>query len=603
MVKGCNSDFAPNMQRRNGSALGAKNRRGRLIALALTITFGFSIVVCRLFSLQIAHFQKWQDWALKQHFSELKIASERGPIIDRNGKTLATSVPSGSIYVRPGQVKDRKAVVAGLTSVLEIEKDLVEKKLDSRSPFVWVTRQIPRMKAEEVVSLDLKGVGYVVEARRFYPYNSAASRLIGRVGIDGNGLSGLELKYEKELHRDQAKATITRDALGKMIVVADSKEEEFETPRGHALQLTLDAPLQTIVEEELEAGRKNANSKSAMAVLVNADSGEILALGQAPGLNLNSDAIQSRAQLNNLIAETVYEPGSILKPIVAAAALEAGVVTPETLIDCEKGAYRVGKHSIEDVHPSETIPFYDVVVRSSNIGMSKVGFLLGRERIYESLKKFGFGSFSGLSLPGESGGILRKVSNWREIDVATHSFGQGVAVTALQVVRAVSAIVNEGKLPTLHLNYGQGEHTSKQIISTETANTVKQMMVSVVEDEHGTGKKAAIPGVIVGGKTGTAQKAREDGPGYAAGKYISSYVGFVDGRSIGVKERLVLIVSIDEPDTTSIYGGVLAAPVFKRIMERSFRLLAKREYLSEPIQRRHKQVEDLLFTRIGYRQG
>ena len=263
-----------------------------------------------------------------------------------------------------------------------------------------------------------------------------------------------------------------------------------------------------------------------------------------------------------------------------AAAMDAGVVTPSELINCENGRFKYSTHTVKDVHPSGTVSFYDVVVRSSNIGMTKVGLRLGPDRLYQYLKRFGFGSDSKLGLAGESAGILRNVSGWAKIDVATHSFGQGVAVTPLQIVRATAALANGGVLPTLSVVMNeQGVAPGHRVVSEKAAIAARDMMYGVVEDEHGTGSNAKIEGLRVGGKTGTAQKASPKGRGYMAGSYVASFVGFAEGTPLGVPRNITTMVIIDEPKAKSIYGGTLAAPVFKKVMERSFKFMATKSQL------------------------
>jgi cell division protein FtsI (penicillin-binding protein 3) len=557
---------------------------GRPLRLRLIGMFALGwviLLVGRMYSLQVSDFETWQDWAIKQHVSEVEIAAERGPVLDRNGKLMSVSVPTESVYVRPKQVRDKDGAARALASLLEMSTRGVREKLASEQPFVWIKRQVPRFQVEKIPSLGIQGVGTVIESRRFYPYNQAASALIGKVGIDGKGLSGIESLYEKRLHEDHVKSTGVRDAFGKVIQISQVGEESaFEIPKGEALRLSIDADLQLIMDEELELGRKEANAKQAMAVMIDSESGEIVALSQSPSYNFNNPAADSKNALRNLLVEAVFEPGSVMKPIVAAAAIDAGVVSPSELVNCENGRYRYSTHTIKDVHPSGVIPFYDVVVRSSNIGMTKVGLRLGQERLYSYLRKFGFGTNTNLGLAGESAGILRDVKGWAKIDVATHSFGQGVAVTPLQVVRAVAAIANGGALPTLSVLAGDGEALDRtRVVSQKAAYAAREMMYGVVEDEHGTGGKAKIEGLRVGGKTGTAQKASPKGRGYVAGSYVASFVGFVDGSPLGVERNLTAMVIMDEPRAKSIYGGTLAAPVFKNIMERSFKFMATRRQL------------------------
>ncbi|NMC61940.1 MAG: penicillin-binding protein 2 [SAR324 cluster bacterium] len=554
----------------------------------------------RLFCLQVVNFEQWQEWALKQHFAKVEVASERGPIYDRNAKLLAVSVPAGSIYIRPRQIKDKAEAIKKLSELLGVKPSIVAEKFDNKSPFVWIKRQVPRSLARKVEDWKLPGVGYILEAKRYYPFNQAASSLIGKVGVDGIGLSGVEALYEKKLHEDHLQTRVVRDALGKTLQFASGEKESFELPRGEPLRLTIDADLQQIVDEELERGRQASNAKAAYAVMIDSDTGEILAMSQAPALNLNSASTGTAKELTNKVVETVFEPGSIFKPIVAASAIELGLARPSDMIDCERGKFRFGKHIIKDVHGQGLLSLRDVVVRSSNIGMTKIGVRMGSERLYKSIKLFGFGEPSNLGLPGESRGIFRSDKVLAPVDVATHAFGQGIAVTPLQLVRAIAAIGNGGKLPKLRLLQSDEPFQSKRLISEETASMVRDMMFGVVEDAHGTGKQAAIKGVRVGGKTGTAQKARAGGRGYAPGSYVASFVGFVDATPIGIKQNISLIVSIDEPKTKVIYGGTLAAPVFREIMLKSLKLLATRYELRPP-----EIVEDALpkknFTTVSYR--
>jgi cell division protein FtsI (penicillin-binding protein 3) len=276
-------------------------------------------------------------------------------------------------------------------------------------------------------------------------------------------------------------------------------------------------------------------------------------------------------------------------------------VSPGEIIDCESGRYPVGRHTIKDVHPYSLLTFRDVIIRSSNIGMTKIGMRLGKERLYSYLREFGFGQPSNLGLPGETSGIFRGVDSWATVDIATHSFGQGIAVTPLQMARAYAALVNGGSLPVLHV-IDNGELPKRQVISTANAAKVRDMLVGVVEDEHGTGKNAAIKGVQIGGKTGTAQKARANGRGYQAGAYVASFIGFANSADLDLQEPLVLMVMIDEPRTNSIYGGTLAAPVFRKIMQRSLEHLMASKELNPAIRPpRPLQARNRGYTEVTYK--
>ena len=577
--------FPLNFSRTSGtespSVLPPRSRRIRTAALGIVAITWVTAIGARLYYLQIADHSRWQSWAMKQHVADVELASERGPILDRSGKLMAVSVPAGSVYIRPKQIKDREATALQLAAVLEMDKRDILKKMDEKSPFVWIRRQLPRAIADKVAHLKLSGVNYVLEAKRFYPFSQAASTLIGKAGVDGTGLSGIEKIYEKELHEQNKKQRVVRDAYGNPIHLTAFGADDAELPKGASLKLTLDTDIQQIVDEEVELGEANAHAKSVSAVMIDPESGEILAMSQSGSPNFNLAGTGSKEETKNALVEAVFEPGSIFKPLVAAAAVEEGLFKETDIINCENGKYPFMKHVIKDVHPSGAIPFFDVVVRSSNIGMTKIGIRLGKERLYDWIRRFGFGYNTKLGLPGETAGILRHVNSWSGVDVATHSFGQGVAVTPLQIVRAVAAVANGGKLPTLKLLADQQTPEPLRIISEKTAGIVQEMMYGVVEDEHGTGGKAEIEGLRVGGKTGTAQKARADGKGYAAGSYVASFVGFADMAGLGVKKKLVLLVTVDEARTTSIYGGTLAAPVFKRVIQRTAHMMVTRASLGQ----------------------
>lgn len=560
-------------------------RQSRMAILASFALLWSALVIWRLYDLQIVGNANWKRSATKQHSTKIQLTAERGKIFDRNGKVLAISVPAGSVYVRPGilrkldpdptaNAQKKQAYSEELAKILQMDAKLILEKMNQNKPFVWIKRQIPRVQAQLIDDLAAPGVGYFVEARRYYPYREAGSVLIGKVGIDGKGLSGIESRFDKVLGGAGHEAEMGRDALGNAIV--DEKfDEEFELPQGNALTLTLDAELQSILDEELEKGQGLTHAQHILAAMINADTGEILAMNQTPMINFNTDSLSGDA-LHNRVVETVFEPGSVMKPLVVGAALELGVLKPNEVIDCEGGKYKFGRHIINDVHPKGLLSVKDVVVQSSNIGMTKIALRMGSEKMYGSLRAFGFGEKIPLGLQGETSGILRPVNTWAKIDVATHSFGQGVAVTTLQLVRAVAAIVNGGYLPTLSVMKSDTANKRTRILSEKNAALVADMMVGVVEDEHGTGQKAAITGAKIGGKTGTAQRARDDGRGYSPGSYIASFIGFGDASAIGIKDKLVLGVVVDRPKADTIYGGTLAAPIFKRIMQRSMHLLETR---------------------------
>jgi len=580
------SDFA-----RRGEIVGTdqslKKTRHRRLSLLIFLAVAWSgLIVYRLSFLQISNPSKWQGAATKQHFKPFTVSEPRAPIVDREGRLLSVSVSAGSIFFRPKGVSqdDYPRIAQSIGKVTSLREDDLIAKMKADKPFIWLARQIPRPQADAVKKLALPGVDSMMESRRYYPFGDAASSLIGKVGIDGAGLSGLEKVYDLILKGDEANSNFARDGIGNIIEATPAVNvDRLDEREPGSLELTIDAYLQQIVDEELEAGRLSASATRAMAVLVDSETGDILSMGQAPNVDNNKTGTSADA-LKNIIAETVYEPGSTIKPMIAAAGLDAGVVGRNELIDCEKGHFFFGKHHINDVHPVGIATLRDIIVQSSNIGIAKVGIKLGADDLYSYISKFGFGQNTGLGLPGETKGILRDVRGWAKVDIATHSFGQGFAVTPLQMVRAMSALANGGILPDLRVvRVEEDDIVGTRVISSDIARIVKDYLYAVVEDRRGTGKNAIIPGLRVGGKTGTAQKAKKDGRGYDEGKYVASFVGFVDGKAAGVDKLLSLIVIIDEPNTDTIYGGTLAAPVFQKIMTRAIKYLGMSEELRRGI--------------------
>ena len=567
------------IKRQQQRCLSERARMQRLVSiLGIAMAWAF-VLIGRLYFLQSVDANSFRSMAENQHLEEIKVSGERGVIMDRHGNPLAMSIPAASLFVHPHKVKEPVVLAKKLSPILGMSQASLEAKFRSTAPFVWLKRKVDRDMLDQVEALGYASVESFPDSLRKYPYGSAAGVLLGSTGMDGYGLSGIEAVYNSQLSGSEAHTLVSRDGRGKRYAFLDTQDPTMEVPQGGDVRLSLDVDLQVIVDEELEKGKETANAKAAMAVMMDAETGEILALSQAPGFNFNDGSIDSKDQLKNRVIETVFEPGSTMKPLVVAAALELGAIHETDVLDCESGRFRFGRNIIKDVHGYDRLSVEDVVVRSSNIGMSKIGILMGKDNLYKSLRAFGFGQAPGLQLPGETAGILRPVQRWSSIDVATHAFGQGVAVTAVQMVRAVSAIANGGTLPPVTLVVNNKPRTYRRIIKETTAEKVQTMMESVVQSERGTGKRARIEGVLIGGKTGTAQKAKEDGRGYAQGKYVASFVGYMKGASIGIDRTLTLIVVIDEPNTTSIYGGTLAAPVFQRIMNRSIATLKDRQHL------------------------
>lgn len=553
--------------------------------------FGFGLIT-RLYFLQQTEYGKWDKLASRQHQSLVEIQGARGNILDANGKSLAVSVKSYSLGLHPNNIINGQEFAETAAHFLGVDEEGVYSKTQEKGKnFVWLARGIPEDMARRVQQLAPRAVSPISEFSRYYPQGALAGSVLGWVGRDGRGLSGIEMNFDNYLKAESSQRVVRRDARGRLMSVDEIKPDsgkffksiswrlvsqaeastiEGSRKEGGDISLTIDADIQAILEEELQRGQVDAKSKRIFGLMLDAETGAILATSQTPAFNPNLKSELTPQSLRNAVIQDSFEPGSTFKPLVAALAIDHGLAFPDEIMNCENGRYKVGPHIIKDVHPVGIVPFPDILIRSSNVCLSKLGQRLGRSKLHDGIARLGFGATSGVELPGEARGILREKESWREIDLATHSFGQGVAVTALQLVRAYTALANGGMLvePTL-LKEKASAAKAKRVLSEETAVRISDMLYGVTESPEGTGKNAKVSGVRVAGKTGTAQKAREDGRGYEASKVLASFIGYVDAREMGLNRKLVMLIAVDEPGVYPRWGGVVAAPVFSRIMQRT----------------------------------
>lgn len=569
---------------------------GRFVFLALCCVAWIGVLIFRLSDVQGRKGGYWQELASRQQDTQINIQGARGSIFDAENRPLAVSVETVSLGVHPRQIKEPKMMAVELAEIAGGKPSDYLPALTADKSFAWLARALPGKVAQQVLAKKFTGVESIPEFHRYYPQGSIAGAVIGRVSRDGQGQSGVELAFEKQLGADNFSLDMRRDALGRL--VADDKENPNSTAfkdmfgfeivsqaeaastsepkaaqdfrdEGQSVSLTLDAVLQSILEEEIARGKTEAKARRAFGLMLDAETGQVLALAQSESFDPNSVGGVSSEALRNVLIQDSFEPGSTFKPLVAALSYDAGVVNENSVLNCENGRYQFGSHVIRDVHPYGDLTFTQILQKSSNICMTKIGARLGEEKLFAGIQQLGFGAQTGLELPGEGHGILRDVKNWAKIDVATHSFGQGIGVTGAQMVAAYAALANGGTLyrPTL-IQSKNGTRQGVQVFSKKAADTVALALESVTTGE-GTGLKAAIPGLHVSGKTGTAQKPRADGRGYEETKVLASFIGFVQGKQLGLKHTPVLLIAIDEPGTSVRYGGVVAAPVFRRVMERS----------------------------------
>jgi len=548
-------------------------RSRRMIVAGGIFTVLFALVALRALDLAVLRGPALARLAAMQHHQRIELLPHRGPIVDRSGDPLALSVDVPSIYVRPRELRaaGADARLPALATALHMPPRALRAKLASSQPFVWLKRQALPREAETVARLELPGVYTVTEGRRFYPHGNLAAHVLGFVGVDSQGLEGLEQRYDRVIRGEAQYLEFDRDARGREMFTGGVGAAPDQ---GNRLELTLDAAIQEATERELQSGVAAARAVGGAAVVLDPATGEVLALANVPTYNPNEpgDAADRRwrDRVRNRAITDPYEPGSTFKAVLAAAAIEEHLVTPGELFFCEHGRFQAGGRTIHDAHPYGWLSFAEVIQFSSNIGATKVGERLGRDRYHRYLRAFGFGNRTGIELPGETPGIMRPVESWSRIDLATLSFGQGVSVTPLQMSTAFAAIANGGTLLRPYVVRRivapggevvlENEPTAvRRVISTRSARTTTELLRRVVEEEGGTGTKARLEEFPVAGKTGTAQKVDPTTGGYSS-KRIGSFAGFVPAD----EPRAVILVLIDEPSTSS-YGGVVAAPVFRAI--------------------------------------
>jgi len=543
----------------------------RIIFLSCLLFFCFVLILGRMFQLQVLKKEQLYKLAAQQQHVQIPLVPKRGTVYDGNGNELAVSIEVDSVCADPRKVVDVEKTANELASILQIDRKELKQRLKSHRAFEWVQRKISSKEAEQIKALQLPGIFFLKENRRFYPNSQLAAHLIGFVGLDSKGLEGIEFKYDTLLNGKNRVWATARDALGREIAMGKVPFEKEDHYRN--IVLTIDKPIQHITEAELDRGVEKWGAKGGMAIAMDPLTGKILAMASYPTFNPNQ-FIQSRSKSwRNGAVSDVFEPGSLFKVFLAAAALEERLVRPSDSFFCENGSYTVYDRTIHDTSKRGWLTFQQIIKFSSNIGASKVGEKMGKERFYRYISAFGFGEKTGINLPGEGKGILRHPRYWPPVALDTISFGQGISVTGIQLVTALSAIANGGFLMKPYvvekIMNEKGEvvqsfqpETIRKVVSGETAKKVT-MLLKATTEKGGTGEGAVPVGYEVAGKTGTAQKVDSLLGGYSENRYISGFMGFAPAED----PKLALLVVIDEPQGGN-YGGVVAAPIFKAIMEK-----------------------------------
>jgi len=548
----------------------------RISLIGWAFALFYLIIAGRAVYLQVHCSNELSKKAADQYEKTLTIQGKRGVIYDRNRREMAVSIDVVSSAAYPGRMQntDTAATSEALAKVLNINSRQLRLKLISKRSFIWLKRQVTPDEEKSLRSLGIEGIDFIPEHSRFYPNRSLGSQIIGFTGLDGHGMEGIEFYYDSYLKGAERKITVLKDARGKKFEEEQDKQNDYS---GNNVILTIDRTIQYITEKILKETVETFSAKSGMAVVMDPGTGAVLALANVPLFNPNSYKNFSREVWRNRCITDAFEPGSTMKIFSAAAAIESGGCTPDTIFYCEKGKYRIGNDTVHDTNSHGWLTLSKIIKYSSNIGAMKMSEMIGPEAMYNTLKKFGFGEKTGMDFPGETSGSLAPYKQWSKLSAGTIAFGHGISASAIQMASALSAIANKGVLMKPYIveavTNRNGEILRqfaptkvRNAISEQTAETIKNMMIAVTE-EGGTGIRAALEGYTVCGKTGTSRKLNKKGL-YSREAYLASFVGFAPVEA----PRIAVVVIIDEPKGQQ-YGGLVAAPAFKQIVQEIFNYL------------------------------
>ncbi|HTB94372.1 MAG TPA: penicillin-binding protein [Candidatus Sulfotelmatobacter sp.] len=541
----------------------------RLLILAGVAFLWMTAVFGRLTYLQLIRHSEYISRAMRQQRRTIEIDPKRGTIYDRNMRPLAMSVPVESAFAIPTEIKDTTMAARLLAGVLRVPSESLREKLESGSTFVWIKRKMTQEEEEAVRSLNLKGIYFQEENKRYYPKLEMAAHVLGFVDVDEHGLGGMEYEYDN----------LIRGKGEKIVVMADARQQKFDGSEsrqdpGESVVLTLDEKIQYIAERELAAVIQKVHAPAGSVIVQDPNTGAILALANWPKFNPNSaTSVPTEARMDRAVS-SIYEPGSTFKLVTLAAAFDQNLIRPDEVFNCENGSIVVAGHRIHDHKKYGDLTVAEILANSSDVGAIKIALKLGPPRFNEYIHAFGFGSPSGVDLPGESRGLVQRLEHWGSFSIGSISMGQEVGVTPLQMINAVSAVANGGLLykPRVVEEMRRGEQVlalegpsapaePKRVIRPETAAIMRRLMEGVIL--NGTGKSARLDGWTAGGKTGTAQKIDPATGRYSRTKVIASFTGFAPINNPAV----TILVSIDSPEGWPHDGAAVSAPVFKRIAE------------------------------------
>jgi len=549
----------------------ARDRRrfcARARLLCALLLGGMVAVALRSMQLSVHQHQELARLARSQYLNDVAVPARRGQVYDRNGRPLAISVDVPSVFANPAAVPDARVAARALAPLLGTDLDTLYQRLAGDRLFVWLKRQVSPDLAAKVQALGIAGIGTTQESRRFYPNRELGAHLIGFTDVDSRGLEGIERALDDALAGEPQVVAVERDGRGHAVLASGLDPDE--RARGADAQLTVDLQIQHVAEEALHNGMRTSHARSALAVVLDVASAEVLAIAVAPSWNPNLASEISADRRRNRALTDVFEPGSSMKPLMIAAALDTGAVRPDATFFCENGSFTIGNRTIHDTHPLGWLSLTGIIQKSSNIGAAKVGQTLGRDRLGAALRAYGFGRRTGMRFPGEVSGLLRDPSTWSEINTSTISYGHGVAVTAVQLAAAYRVLATDGiyRAPRLIRGVEAGgtelaavEPTSVdvRVLSPATVRRVRTMLEAAVSAE-GTGRLANVPGFRVAGKTGTSTKLDPFTGTYSDNHYVAIFAGFLPLEA----PRVVIVVAFDDPEGDHT-GGLVAAPTFAEI--------------------------------------
>ncbi|HEY4182958.1 MAG TPA: penicillin-binding transpeptidase domain-containing protein [Kofleriaceae bacterium] len=548
--------------------------RMRAYIVGALVTMGLSGVAYRAYALQVDEGDRYRDLADRQHGSSVNIPAPRGDIIDSRNRPLAVSADVDSIWANPREIQDVTDAAERLSKLLGQDAGALEAKLGADKKFVWLDRHVDEKVAAAVRAMKMPGIVVEKEPRRWYPGRSIGGPIIGRADIDNEGTEGLELSMNEMLKGTHGTGKAVRDAHGHKMFADGMAQPES----GATVKLTLDRSIQALADDALMDAINLNSAKGGVVVVLDVDTSHVLAMSSWPNYDPNN--ADPKAGARNRPVTDAFEAGSVMKMFSISAALDAGIITKDSGFDVAAPLV-VGGHAIHDAEPEKYLTVSGIVKHSSNIGTGKIALRFGRDRLYAALKSYGFGQKTGIELPGESAGRMRKGDTWRDVELATISFGYGLTVTPLQLASGLAAIARNGLyIPPRIVESvtdadGNVKYTpqveSRQMMKVETAKTMRKMLEAVFErgKDHGTGFAIVVPGFRSAGKTGTAHKYDAAIHRYADHKYLSSFAGYAPAEN----PRVVVIVQIDEPSGSDHYGGAVAGPVFARIASESLRYL------------------------------